>query len=101
MNWVDAYLKKPHGIIALVLLGTIFGVIGFNTLPLNLFPDSNYPQVSVLLNWPGAAAEDMANKVSRKVEKEMATLTKFRILKATIRDEIAAIRIEFSKTELI
>ncbi|GAB6909532.1 efflux RND transporter permease subunit [Desulfosarcina cetonica] len=99
MNWVSAYLKKPHGIIALILLGTIFGVIGFNTLPLNLFPDSNYPQVSVLLNWPGAAAKDMADKVSRKVEKEMATLDKFRTVKSTIRDETAAVRVEFEYTK--
>lgn len=95
MNWVDAYLKKPHAVIALVLWGVAFGVISFNTLPLNLFPDCNYPQVSVLLIWPGAAAEDMEDKVSRQVEKEMATLDKFRTIKATIRDETAAVRVEF------
>lgn len=95
MNWVEAYLKKPHAVIALLLLGVSFGVFGFNTLPLNLFPDSNYPQVSVLLIWPDAAAEDMADKVSRQVEKEMATLDKFRTIKATVQDETAAIRVEF------
>lgn len=95
MNWIAAYLKKPHAVIALVLLSVAFGVIGFNTLPLNLFPDSNYPQVSVLLIWPGAAAEDMADKVSRRVEKEMAALDKFRTVKAAIRDETAAVRVEF------
>ncbi|MDY6823652.1 MAG: efflux RND transporter permease subunit [Thermodesulfobacteriota bacterium] len=95
MNWVAAYLKKPQAVIALILLAVAFGLIGFNTLPLNLFPDSNYPQVSVLLVWPGAAAEDMADKVSRQVEKEMASLDKFRSVKATIRDETAAVRVEF------
>lgn len=95
MNWVDAYLKKPHAVIAVVLLSVTFGIVGFNTLPLNLFPDSNYPQVSVLLRWPGTSAEDMADKVSRSVEKEMATLDKFRSIKATVRDETAAVKIEF------
>ncbi|WP_419660511.1 MdtC: multidrug resistande protein, AcrB/AcrD/AcrF family [Desulfosarcina variabilis str. Montpellier] len=95
MNWVDAYLKKPHAVIALVLLSVTFGVVGFNTLPLNLFPDSNYPRVSVLLSWPGAAAEDMAVKVSRQVEKEMAALDQFRSVKSTIRDETAAVTVEF------
>lgn len=96
MNWVAAYLKKPHAVIALVLLGVAFGVVGFKTLPLNLFPDSNYPQVSVLLIWPGAAAEDLADKVSRQVEKEMAALDKFRKVKAVIRDETAAVQVEFA-----
>jgi len=95
VNWVEAYLKKLHAVIALVLLGKAFGVVGFKTLPLNLFPDSNYPQVSIHLTWPGAAAENMADKVSRKVEKEMATLDQFWTVKATIRDETAAVRVEF------
>ena len=95
MNWVDAYLKKPHAVIAIVLLSVTFGVVGFNTLPLNLFPDSNYPQVSILLTWPGAAAADMADKVSRQVEKEMATLDQFRSVKATVRDETTAVKVEF------
>lgn len=99
MNWVEAYLKKPHGVVAMVLLAVTFGMVGFNTLPLNLFPDSNYPQVSVLLIWPGAAAKDMADKVSRQVEKEMATLDKFRTIKATIRDETASLGIEFGYTK--
>ncbi len=96
MSWVEAYLKRPHAVIALVLLGVAFGVIGFNTLPLNLFPDSNYPQISVVLVWPGATADEMADKVSRQVEKEMATLDEFRTVKALIRDETAAVRIEFN-----
>lgn len=95
MNWISAYLKRPHAVTALILLGVAFGFIGFKTLPLNLFPDANYPQVSILLTWPGASAEDMADKISRQVEKEMATLDKSRSIKSTVRDETAAVKVEF------
>jgi multidrug efflux pump subunit AcrB len=95
MNWISAYLNRPHAVTALILLGVAFGFIGFKTLPLNLFPDSNYPQVSILLTWPGASAEDMADKISRQVEKEMATLDKSRSIKSTVRDETAAVKVEF------
>ncbi|MBA3036183.1 MAG: efflux RND transporter permease subunit [Desulfobacterium sp.] len=95
MNWISAYLKRPHAVTALILLGVAFGFIGFKTLPLNLFPDSNYPKISILLIWPGASAEDMADKISRKVEKEMASLDKSRSIKSTVRDETAAVKVEF------
>ncbi len=95
MNWISVYLKRPHTVTALILLGVTFGFIGFKTLPLNLFPDANYPQISILLIWPGASAEDMADKISRQVEKEMATLDKSRTVKATVRDETAAVKVEF------
>ncbi len=72
MSWIEAYMKRPHAITTLLLLGVVFGLLSFRTLPLNLFPDSNYPQMAVLLIWPGASAEDMTDRVSRQVEKELA-----------------------------
>ncbi len=95
MNWIEAYLRRPHGITALLLLGVVFGLISFRTLPLNLFPDANYPQVSVLLIWPGASAEDMTDRVSRQVEKELASIDKARRVQASVRDETAAVKVEF------
>ncbi len=95
MNWATAYLKRPHGIIAILLLGVAFGFFSFQRLPLNLFPDANYPQVAVLLVWPGASAEDMADDISRRVERELATIDQTRTVRATIRDETAAVKVEF------
>lgn len=95
MSWIEAYLKRPHAITALLLLGVVFGLLSFRTLPLNLFPDSNYPQVAVLLIWPGASAEDMTDRVSRQVEKELASIDKTRRVKASVRDETAAVKVEF------
>lgn len=92
---IAAYLRRPHAVTALILLGVAFGFISFKTLPLNLFPDANYPQISILLIWPGASAEDMADKISRQVEKEMAALNHTRIIKSTVRDETAAVKVEF------
>ena len=95
MNWAAAYLKRPHGITALLLLGVAFGFFSFQRLPLNLFPDANYPQVAVLLIWPGASAEDMTDDISRRVERELATIDQTRTVRATIRDETAAVKVEF------
>jgi len=95
MNWAAAYLKRPHGITALLLLGVAFGFFSFQRLPLNLFPDANYPRVAVLLVWPGASAEDMRDNISRRVERELATIDQVRTVRATIRDETAAVKVEF------
>jgi multidrug efflux pump subunit AcrB len=95
MNWIDAYLRRPHGVTALLFLGVVFGLVSFRTLPLNLFPDANYPQVAVVLIWPGASAEDMADLVSRQVEKELAGIDKTRRVRSSVRDETAAVKVEF------
>jgi len=95
MSFVESYLKHPHGIMAFLLGGVVFGLLSFQTLPLNLFPDANYPAVSVLMVWPGAAAEDVEDKVARRVEKELAGLDLSRKVKSVSRDGVAAISVEF------
>lgn len=64
-------------------------------MPLNLFPDANYPKIAVILVWPGASAEDMEDKVARPVEKELATLDLVRKVRSSSRDEVAAVSVEF------
>ncbi|MFO7838729.1 MAG: efflux RND transporter permease subunit [Desulfosalsimonadaceae bacterium] len=96
MNWAGSYLKRPHGITAILLLGVAFGIVSFKGLPLNLFPDTNYPEVAVILVWPGASAEDMADEISRQAERELASIGQTRTVRSTIRDETAAIKVEFT-----
>ncbi|MFO8111848.1 MAG: efflux RND transporter permease subunit [Desulfosalsimonadaceae bacterium] len=95
MNWIGSYLNRPHAISALLFFGVIFGVFSLRGLPLNLFPDANYPQVSVLMVWPGASADDMTDRVSRKAEKALAAIDEVRRVRASVRDETAALSVEF------
>ncbi len=92
---VERYLKKPHLIISLVFVAAALGLIGFRSMPLNLFPDANYPVISVLIQWPGASASDVEDKLTRAVEKELATIDLVRKVKSVSQDEMAAISVEF------
>jgi len=67
-SFVERFLDHPHLIISLILLAVALGFIGFKSMPLNLFPDANYPVVSVIIPMPGASAEDVEDKVTRIVE---------------------------------
>ena len=95
MNFLENYLKNPYLITPLLLLGVVLGIMSFKSMPLNLFPDANYPKIAVILVWPGASASDMEDKVARTVEKELATLDMVRKVKSSSRDEVAAVSVEF------
>ena len=95
MSFVERYLRNPYLITSLIILGVVLGFISFRRMPLNLFPDANYPKIAVVLVWPGASSEDMEDKVTRKVEKELATLDLVRKVQSSTRDEVAAISVEF------
>jgi len=95
MSLVRRYLGHPHLILSIVLMGVALGTISFQRLPLNLFPDANYPAVSVLLVWPGAAAEDVEARVTRRVDAELASLDQSRSVRSVTRDEVTAVTVEF------
>ena len=95
MKLVRQYLGYPHLIMSLVLMGIAVGIISFQKLPLNLFPDSNYPAVSVLIIWPGASSQDVETRVTRRVDTELAAIDRSRRIKAVSRDEVAAVTVEF------
>lgn len=95
MSRVTAYLRRPHAITSLLLFGVLFGIISLRELPMNLFPDADYPRVAVLMAWPGASAEDMEDRVSRTAEKAMSSIDGIRRVQSTVRDETAAITAEF------
>ncbi len=95
MSFVERYIKSPHLISSLLILGVVLGFLSFKKMPLNLFPDVNYPKIAVIIVWPGASAEDVEDKIARPVEKELATLDLVRKVKSSCRDQVAAISVEF------
>jgi len=50
------------------------GIVALITLPKNLFPDANPPQVIVITSVPGATAQVAANTVSKPIEQEISRL---------------------------
>jgi len=91
-NWV---IKRPHLIISVLLLIAVLGVIGFFSMPMNLFPDANYPTVVVIISEPGASARDVEADVTRPVEKALYSISLVRTVRSSSQDGMAAISAEF------
>ena len=94
-GWVAKYLAKPHLVLSFVVLMAIIGIIGYFKLPINLYPDSDHPQITVITVEPGAAAADVEAKVSRTIEKELATLGNVLRVSSTSKDEVSVVNVEF------
>jgi len=94
-TWVERILKKPHIIISFLALFLLMGVMGYNSIHRNLFPNSNYPEVAVVIVEPGASAKTMASNIAVPVEEELYALDEIRRAYSTTIDEVTVIRAEF------
>ncbi|MEW6118147.1 MAG: efflux RND transporter permease subunit [Nitrospirota bacterium] len=95
MSFTERYLKRPYLITSLIFLAAFIGFIGFKKMPINLFPDSDYPQIAVITFYPGASAKDIEDKVTRLVEKELNTIDQIRKVSSSTKDEMTAVTAEF------
>ncbi len=95
MNLTRFSLNKPFTIIALLLLITIMGLVAFFKTPTDLFPNSTPPQVSVITVEPGASAANVADKITKVIEKELNSISGLKRITSTSRDEVSSINAEF------
>ena len=80
---------------ALLLLMSLIGVLGYNNMPRNLYPDAERPQVMIITQFPGASAEVVTQQLSRVIEREIYSLSGVRLVQSTNRDGFAVTRAEF------
>ncbi len=95
MKLVDSYLRKPHLLISVVLLAATIGFVGYRKMAVNLFPDSERPQIAIVTVYPGASSADVESDVSRTIEKEVNTIDLVRRVTSVSKDGISAVTAEF------
>ena len=100
-TWVEKILKKPHVVISFLALFILAGMVGYKKIHRNLFPNSNYPEVAVVIVEPGASAKSIASNIAVPVEEELYTLDEIRRAYSTTIDEVTVIRAEFEYSKNI
>jgi len=95
MNFMQKLLGRPHAIVALAILVVVAGIAAYLTLPMNLFPDTNRPMVSVVTQWPGAEASDVEQDITHPVETQLSAIDGVRRVTSVSRDQVSAVTVEF------
>lgn len=89
----------------IAILITVYGLMKFNSMPKEQFPDIVVPTVSVVTVYIGNSPKDIENLVTRPIEKELKGITgaKVKKIQSTSQADYSMIVVEFDtdvKTEL-
>jgi len=95
MSPMERILARPHTIVALAALVVAAGITAYFTMPMNLFPDTNRPMISVITKWPGAEARDVEQDVTHPVETRLSAIDGVRRVTSVSRDQVSAVTVEF------
>ena len=74
MMWiVRLALRRPYTFVVFALLILILGVFSIESMPTDIFPNIDIPVVTVVWNYTGLSADQMANRIVTNTERGMTT----------------------------
>ncbi len=73
-----------------------FGWESLQRLPLNLLPDISYPRVTVRAEYPGAAPEDVEERVSKRLHEALSVLADLESISSISRAGVSDLTLEFA-----
>jgi len=91
----EYFYKRPYQLYSLIAAFFILGIVALVTLPKNLFPDANRPQVVVITQVPGATAEVAASTVSKPIEAEISRIALVRDVSSVNVANMSIVKAEF------
>jgi multidrug efflux pump subunit AcrB len=88
-------LLRPITIIMIFTAVTVFGIISYNKLPVNLLPDIKYPSVTVWTEMEGSSPEEIERLLTEPLEASIAGLKGIKSIKSESKEDISLITIDF------
>jgi HAE1 family hydrophobic/amphiphilic exporter-1 len=74
MNISELFIRRPIMTTLVMLAVLLFGIIGYQQLPVSDLPNVDFPTILVTASLPGASPETMASAVATPLERQFSTI---------------------------
>ncbi len=94
MIW-NTCIRRPVLTVVIFLAIAIFGIFGYQQMPVREFPDVEFPVVNVSVVLPGADPEVIETEVVEPLEEELNTIEGIKQITSTSREQVGVVTVEF------
>jgi len=95
MKLPDFAVNRFVTVIMIFMAVLILGLGSFVNLPIDLLPEIEIPAISIVTIYPGASAEDVESKVTKKIEDFVSTVNNLDEITSTSSENISLITAKF------
>ncbi len=95
MRIVELSLKRRVTVAMAALAVSLFGVVAFSRLPIDLLPNISYPSLTVETRFPGAAPAEVESLLTRPVEEAVGVVTGVQRISSVSRPGLSRVTLEF------
>ena len=94
-GFVELAVRRRVSVVMTALAVVAFGIVGYNRLSLELFPDIAYPSLTVQTEFPDTAPQEVENLVTRPIEEAVGVLRGLQTIHSVSRSGVSEVTLEF------
>ena len=94
---VQASLRQRFLVLMLTGFMMIAGIISFRRMPVDAYPDLSPPQVELITQWPGHAAEEIERLVTLPIELQMNGVPHMTVMRSVSLYGLSDVRLTFEE----
>ena len=95
MKLSDFSIGRPLATIMIIAAMIFIGIVSLSGLPIDLFPEIDFPVVTITVPYPGAAPGEVETGITKTVEEAVSSLEGVKKITATSREGMSLVMIEF------
>ncbi len=92
---IDLAVRRRVSVLMAALAVVAFGVVGYQRLSVELFPNIAYPSITVQTNFPDTAPQEVEALVTRPVEEAVGVLRGLQRIRSVSRSGASEVTLEF------
>ncbi|HPG73046.1 MAG TPA: efflux RND transporter permease subunit, partial [Bacteroidales bacterium] len=95
MSIYSSAVKKPITTLMIFAAVIIFGIYSLSRLPVDLYPEVEFPAISVVTIYAGANASDIETNISKPIEDACNSVENLKQINSISRDNMSIVTLEF------
>ena len=95
MKLPEFSVNRKVTVTMLTILVIILGIVAFRQLGLEMMPEIDYPQVTIVTVYPGASSEDIEETVTKPIESAIASVKDMKTLRSESKENFSVVSVEF------
>ncbi len=96
MNIGRFSIRRPVLLLSLVALLTGTGAFALSRMGVDLYPEVNFPSISITTQYPGAGPQEIEELISRPLEDELGSLSGLKTIRSQNLDGVSVVLLEFT-----
>ena len=95
MKLIDQSIRNYHTVTVIIVMALVVGVLCFQTLPRQLTPTVDKPQIEVKTEYLGLSPNEVERNISRRLEDQLESVEGMKKMTSTSQHGLSTIKLEF------